>query len=97
MFSVKIHSIESEKILACCDIELLEKTLDDGELEVEISRSFYGGETMNSKQFIESLKKSTTANIIGDRAVDAAVSAGCIKPSSVIKLCGIKHAQLYLI
>jgi hypothetical protein len=97
MFSVKIHKVDSEVLLACCDRELLGAELTDGELSLKMSEGFYGGEIVDDKTLADLLKNSTSANIFGDKAVGVAVSKGYVSESSVLSFSGVKHAQLYVI
>ncbi len=89
--------MDSEVLLACCDRELLGTDLTDGELSLKMTEGFFGGETVDEKTYIKLLEGATSANIFGDRAVDAAVSGGHISKSSVKSFSGVKHAQLYVI
>jgi uncharacterized protein len=95
MFSVKIHKSGGETLIACCDADILGKRLTDGELDIHVSEGFYGGDKVDEEGMIRFLGEATVANIIGERAVDAAVRRGIVEPSGVIEVCGLKHAQVF--
>ncbi|MBU0762430.1 MAG: DUF424 family protein [Candidatus Altiarchaeota archaeon] len=97
MFSAKLHTKDGETLLACCDITLLGKKLEDEDLSLHISETFFGGEIVDEKKLIDLMTQSTMANIFGDNVVDVLASAGYISESSVANVCGVKHAQLYVI
>jgi len=95
MFSVKVHTVGGDTLVACCDREMLGRRLTDGELEVLVSERFYGGERLDEERMIRALRDATVANIIGDKAVEAALRHGIVEESGVRDVCGVKHAQVY--
>jgi hypothetical protein len=97
MYSVKVHKVGSDILVACCDADLLGKRLRGDELEIHVSERFYGGEEVQEDMLLSLLKGATVANLIGDRAVSAAQRAGLIDEDGAAEVCGVKHAQLYLV
>jgi len=96
MISVKVHTRDSERLLAACDGELLGRTLSEGEMRLKVSETFYGGETISEEAFRERMKNVTIMNLVGDRTVTMAQDAGYVSPGSVIVIGGVKHAQAVL-
>lgn len=94
MISIKIHDSGERQLLAACDEELLGKTFTEGDLTLEISKFFYGGETIDIEKFAELIKKSTLSNIAGEQAVNKAIEIGIVLKDSVITVQGIPHAQI---
>ena len=45
----KVHNQNGKIIFACCDKELMDKTLKHGEIEIHLSKSFYGSEKITEK------------------------------------------------
>jgi len=97
MYSVKVHKVGSDVLVACCDAEILGKRLKGDEVEIHVSERFYGGEQVHEERLLALLKEATVANLIGDRAVSAAQRAGLIEEGGAAEVCGIKHAQLYFV
>ena len=95
MLSVKIHKTGGDTLVAACDANILGETFSDGDLELHLSENFYGGQQLQEQDFINLLADATLANIMGEKAVNAAVTAGHIEESSVIEVAGIKHAQIF--
>jgi hypothetical protein len=93
MISVKIHTKDSERLLAACDAELLGKTFTDGELRLKVSEIFYRAEIVSEDAFRERMKSVTMMNLVGDRVIAIAEEAGHVSPDSVIVIGGAKHAQ----
>ena len=95
MFSAKVHKTGGQVLVACCDAEILGRTLKSGELEIRISESFYGGQKVDEKSLMDLMKEATTVNLMGDKVVSLALSEGIIDESGIMDVCGIKHAQLF--
>ncbi len=97
-FAMKIHLQDtSREIVAACDSELLDKTLTDKEKEIEIKieKSFYGEEEFEWPEIAEKIRNGLNVNLFGNEIVDKAVKEGIIKEGGVIKVAGVKHAQIY--
>lgn len=92
---VKIHEFY-RKIIAVCDSELLGKRFEEGNMQIEVSEVFYGGEEKEEREVIEILKdlykEDATFNLVGEKSVNAAIKAGIISKEGVIKIQGIPHA-----
>jgi len=93
MFCVKIHVREGEVLVAACDRELLGKTLSAGELEFHVNERFYGGEVKDAGELRDILAAATIANLVGNRAVEAAIAFGHVNPECTLSIGGVKHAQ----
>lgn len=93
MFCVKIHVREGEVLVAACDRELLGKTLSSGDVELHVNESFYGGDVKDVGELRGILAEVTIANLVGNRAVEAAVALGHVNPECTLSVGGVKHAQ----
>jgi len=94
MISVRRHMTGGELLVAACDAELVGKRFEEGELCLELRASFYEGERVDRRLFLEVLALATIANLAGEEAVGAAVEAGLVDPECVIRIGGVPHAQL---
>jgi hypothetical protein len=93
LFSVKKHISQGHILIAACDLELLGKKLEDGDLCIEIHESFYGGEKVGADILRRLLEMSTMANLVGTRAVELALDMGLVAEDCVIVIKGVPHAQ----
>jgi len=91
---LKTYNIDNQRVLACCDRELLGRTLKDGEIHFEISENFYGREEGTAEQLREGLAGCTIANLVGERSICVAVECGLVDAGNVIHICGVPHAQI---
>jgi len=95
---VKIHhSITGEVVVAVCDSELVGRKLriSDG-TAVDVSKAFYCGVLLEQSEVPKYLKQGTIINLLGERAVEAAIKAGMAKKEAVITIDGIPHLQIFL-
>ena len=94
MISVKRHSTGNELLVAACDLGIVGKRFEEGELCLELRPGFYDGERVDRKLFLEVLALATIANLAGEETVGAAVEAGLVDPECIIRIGGVPHAQL---
>jgi len=88
------------EIVAVCDSELIGKRFEEDNLQLDVKESFFKGELKTREEAIEVMTEmkleDATFNIIGDRAVKAALEAGVIRPGHVGKIAGISYALILL-
>ena len=94
MIRLKRHSCGHELLVAACDEGLLGKTFEEGELRLEVSERFYGGEKVEARMLVEVLALATIGNLVGEETVEAASGAGLVDPECVIRVQGVPHAQM---
>jgi hypothetical protein len=94
---LKIHGTPQGKIVAACDRELLGTVLEDGRacLDLRAYRGFYEGELASADELAQALASSASANLVGKRAVAAALASGLARQSDVIYIKKTPHIQIY--
>ncbi len=87
------------KILAVCDKELIDKTLKDGEIILDIKKhsTFYKGKLVNEKELLNELKNADSFNLVGKRCIEIAHKSGLIDKTIVKFIDGVPHIQIYVI
>ena len=93
----KKHEADYKIILAICDKEHIGKTYEEGELSFTAYERFYKGEEITEKEMLDMLTEADSANLFGNNCVGIAEKHGLVSTKSVIKIKGIKHAQIYQI
>lgn len=94
---VKIHKgADGKKVIAVCDSDLVGKKFEEGDLQLDISNSFYGGEEKNEEDMTKELKQPCSVNIVGEKSIKFFVDKGLIDEESIIKIKKIPHAQCVL-
>lgn len=95
MLLVKIHS-SYRKIIAVCDADLLGKRFEQGKMQLDVRKDFYGGESKKEEEVVELLQKAekedATFNLIGTKAVNAGIKAGVINKQGILRVKGIPNA-----
>ena len=93
---LKVHcSPGTGDIVAVCDRELLNTTISNGELSVQITEWFYGNCPASEDMVRTALKKAGNINLMGKRSVSIAIEMGLVTPSGCIMIGDIPHAQVY--
>jgi hypothetical protein len=94
MIWIRKYSTQGEILLAACDDEILGRTFCEGELQLVVSESFYGGEKVSKENFIELIKNATIINLVGEKVIKIALDLGLIGPDGIIEIDGVPHAQI---
>jgi len=94
--AMRIYRVRGEVMVAACDRELLDKKFEEGELILEVKRSFYYESFVSDITFINSMKIATIANLVGEHVISLAIKEGFIEEEGVIKIKGVPHAQMFL-
>lgn len=95
MFLKIHHAPDGGTVVALCDGELLNTTLDHDGVTIPVTESFYGNQRVSPVEAADALRQADNANIMGERAVALAVSIGIITRSSCIMIGNVPHAQVF--
>ncbi|MFX1238542.1 MAG: DUF424 domain-containing protein [Promethearchaeota archaeon] len=90
---VKIHSYQESETIACCDEILLNQVFKEGNLRIEISKQFFGGDLVNIDDALQILKKATCFNIVGENIINQAVLLKILPKDGVRIINGIPMAM----
>lgn len=91
---VNVQTRGQHTLLATCDVELLGKILNDGNVVFEVRKEFYMGPRMSLEEAIDLMRQSTMVNMVGQNIVKKAIENGLIHPEAVLEISGIPHAQI---
>ena len=81
-------------ILVVVDDDLIGKRFEDGDLQIDLSKDFYKGEKVNEDEVVSLFRKAYIIHLVGERAVGLGIKEGYVDKSRVVKIAGIKHAQV---
>ncbi|MBN2330524.1 MAG: DUF424 domain-containing protein [Candidatus Aenigmarchaeota archaeon] len=93
-FSCRTHVADGKSILAVCDEVLLGKTVRFGEVDFDISESFYGGNRSDQKQILEKVRQADMVNVVGREIVDLLVSEQEVDRECVLWMGDVPHVQI---
>lgn len=90
---LSIKKKSNETVVAVCDSELFGERFEEGDLKLEVERSFYEGKEVSPEECLEALKDATVANMVGS-IVEHAIEAGYVSSENVLEIEGVPHAQM---
>ncbi len=90
----QIYDQGDEVLLAACDKEVLGRTLQEGDINLEVKESFYAGQKIEIERLKKEFKKSTIANLVGEEVVDAAIESGFGREEDVMLIEDVPHLQI---
>jgi hypothetical protein len=91
----KLHVSNGKKVFACCDKNLLNKSILFNGAKIEISEKFYGNQTITKKEFLENIADCDSANVFGKKVCDILVSKKIISRDCVLLVDKVPHVQIY--
>jgi hypothetical protein len=86
-FSVKVTDYQKHLVLNICDIDLLGKNIVEDQLNMNISKSYYGQKIIEHEEAKHLLKNASMINMVGKDTVSLSIELG-IGSESGIKLVG---------
>ena len=89
---LKIHVRDDIETIACCDEELLNQVFKEGNLRIEISSRFYGGNLLNLEDAISILEKASFFNIVGKKIIKKVIDCNLISLDGVRYINGVPMA-----
>lgn len=92
-FYINFWRYGKDLMVVACDSEILGAKLESGDLKIIVSKEFYGGMLVDSREALNYLKSASIINIIGVRIVKLALEAGLIHKDAIITIGGQPHAQ----
>ena len=96
---VRIHKSYRE-IIAISDSNLLGKTFEQGNAQLEVKEAFFKGEEKTKQEVIEIIKKmqaeDATFNIVGKESTQTALEAGIIQKQEIREIQGIPFTLVLL-
>ncbi len=81
-------------LVAVCDADVLGETFENGDVSLTVTEEFYDGDPADPDAVAQSLARCSTANLVGEDAVELAIEEGFVDPDNVMELAGTRHAQL---
>ena len=89
---LKVHIKNDLETIACCDEELLNQVYKEGNLRIEISNQFFGGNLIDLENALLILKEATCFNIVGEKIIKKAVECQLLPKEGVRYINGVPMA-----
>jgi hypothetical protein len=88
-FSVKVSDYQKNLMVNICDIDLLGKTIVEDELNMNISKSYYGEKIIEHEEAKHLLKNASIINMVGKETVSLSLEIGVGTENGIKKVGGI--------
>jgi len=89
MFSARVINHADTNMLNICDIELLGKTLNNGNFTLKISEEYYAQKVVEKEEAKVLLKSSKNINMVGKEIISLSVDMGIGSQEGVKEIDGI--------
>jgi hypothetical protein len=91
---LRVFNDTKNTLVAVCDTGILGETFREGKLKLEVKPDFYRGVPVSIPDALRAIDSADIANLVGNEIVEAAVRAGFVDPSAIIRIGGISHVQI---
>ncbi|MGI0017524.1 MAG: DUF424 domain-containing protein [Nitrosotalea sp.] len=88
-FAVKQVNQQRNRMLNICDAELVGKTIKQSDLEIKITKSYYGDHIVDEKEAESLLRTSSIINMAGKKTIDLSIKIGVGTAKGVKEIDGI--------
>lgn len=95
MFLKVHHYPGAGDVVAVCDHELLNTSLNYGDIEIQVTETFYGSTPATEDDVRAAIRNASNVNLIGERSVAIAIDLGLITREGCIMIGDVPHAQIF--
>lgn len=88
-FAVKQVNQQRNRMLNICDAELVGKTVRQSDLEITITKSYYGDRIVDENEAESLLRTSSIINMVGKKTIDLSIKIGIGSAKGVKEIEGI--------
>lgn len=88
-FAVKQVNQQRNRMLNICDAELVGRTLRQSDLEIRITKSYYGDRVVDEREAESLLRNSSIINMAGKKTIDLSIKMGIGSAKGVKEIEGI--------
>ena len=88
-FSVKVTDYQKNLMLNICDIDLLGKNIIQEELNMTISKSYYGEKIIDHEEAESLLKSASIINMVGKETISLSLKLGVGSENGIKKIGGV--------
>ncbi len=96
-FCAKIIEYQKKIMLNICDAELLGKNISQNELNVAISKSYYGDQIIEKDEAKKLLENSSIINMVGKNTISFSLELGVGSENGVKKISGVPFLIVFKI
>jgi hypothetical protein len=94
-FAVRVVNQQNNRMLNMCDAELVGKILKQSDLEVKISKSYYGDRIVDEQEAASLLRNSSIINMVGRKTIDLSIKIGIGTTKGIKEIEGIPFLIIF--
>ena len=94
-FSVRVTNYQNNAMLNICDADLLGKKITQDELDMNISKSYYGEKLIEKEEATSLLKNSSIINMVGKETISLSIKLGIGSENGVKTISGVPFLIVY--
>jgi hypothetical protein len=96
-FSVRLTGYQENTMLNICDVDLVGKKISEKNLQVDISKNYYGKEIVEKNEAENLLKNSSIINMVGKEIISLSMNLGIGSEKGIKKISGVPFLIVYKI
>ena len=94
-FSVRVTNYQNNNMLNICDADLLGKKITQDELDMNISKNYYGEKLIEKEEATSLLKNSSIINMVGKETISLSIKLGIGSENGVKTISGVPFLIVY--
>jgi len=94
-FSVRLTGYQENTMLNICDVDLVGKKISEKNLQVDISKNYYGKEIVEKNEAENLLKNSSVINMVGKEIISLSMNLGIGSEKGIKKISGVPFLIVY--
>jgi hypothetical protein len=95
IYALRKIKYQETQIINICDMNILGKTINQGEFTINISKEYYYSEEITNEEAITLLRSSSIINLVGQDIVGLALSLNLAKRNSVKTIENIPFLMIF--
>ena len=92
-FLYKFYNSGTEQMLAICDAGIIGEKFEEGDIQISVTKEFYGGKECTEKEALDLIKSPTIINAVGKDKISIMVRKKLVEKENVLYIQGVPHAQ----
>jgi len=96
-FSIRLTGYQENTMLNICDVDLVGKKISEKNLQVDISKNYYGKEIVEKNEAENLLKNSSVINMVGKEIISLSMNLGIGSEKGIKKISGVPFLIVYKI
>jgi len=80
-------------MLAICDADIIGKIFEEDDIQISVTKEFYGGVECDEKEALNLIKSPTIINAVGKDIISIMVQEKLVEKENILYIQGVPHAQ----